>query len=335
MGKSRLKTGIVFLQLAPPLTIILALLCFGVYLGTTHRQTVLEFERDYLGISVEFQEPQSLTIPAGGIYPASATTLPSYPPVRPRRDLTAPLQPQPVETTAIPLAPHRADQPTGAPGAGGQQAPLPSMLPGPLPALPIVPQQQPASLAKNFEYPITIHVKVLVDPEYIAGQPDWTTQIPQTISEASRIYHDNFGIDLNLIGMVRWPISIKDHSVQQVLTDLGRRPREGGDVLLGFVNRTLDSKAYSNNNSSVASKYNGAFGVVGRTVGADHVFLMGTLRGLGHLMGASEVTDVSNEGYRLGTWMSDRPGVGDQTIWIDADNRRQILERKTKPFVPE
>ncbi len=331
-----------YLVLGLALAIVLALLCWGIYLGAVHRTAVLDFEHRYLGMEL----PQSAPGEEAGLVAEA------QPGARPASQ--GPAGP----TATAPGNAARVGAPTGVlarsggstPGSGqhADAPPMPSASDAPHPSgagsqPPSPGQNNPAlatpapeeSLAANRGLPITVQVKALVDADYVAAHSDWLARVQQTVAEVSRIYRDNFGIDLNLVGLVRWPIAVAGQSIQVLHEDLVRRPREGADVLLGLLNRELDAEAYALGNRVTSATHNGAYGLAGLTPGARQVFLGGVLRSLGHLLGAVTVTDASSPAYQLGSWMGSAAGPEPQAYWIDPENRRRILERKTRPFAPE
>lgn len=192
--------------------------------------------------------------------------------------------------------------------------------------------QGAGSLRDLYELPVTIRVKVLADEAFVAHDTDWMANIQTVIAEVSRIYRNNFGIEVKLIGLGQWPLATTGRTAARLYADLTTRETEGADVLLGFVDRELDTQAYmlSNSAESVANK---RFSLVGKTGGSNHSpFLKGTLRSLGHLLGAREVEDVNSPEYQLGSWMSAKPLPDRQSPWIGAENRKRILQNKIRPF---
>ncbi len=316
------------LKLAAPSIVILMLLCYGIYLGSVNRDAVLRFERVYLGMDAEEVQPdfQPWIQPVAELTQATIRDLNSLPA---RVPLDVLLQQHDSESVVNPLSGRESSTPSTVPPVEPEQLPVVSSCPE-QPRKVTGKTESSISLLVKRDLPVTIKIKVLVDDKYLADHSDWMARIQATIGEASRIYRDNFGIDLYLIGLGRWPIATTGRDSRQLYEDLIRRPREGADVLLGLVSRELDSPAYSLGNPS-EGPLNGAFGIAG-TSGDTDSFLSGALRCISHLLGALEAVDENSEEYRLGTWMSVKPVSVEHSPWIDANSRRRILENKTRPF---
>jgi hypothetical protein len=184
--------------------------------------------------------------------------------------------------------------------------------------------------------PVTVRVKVLVDDELIAAQPDWIDYVQRTVSAASQTYQKQFGITLELTSVGRWPVVGAGMDADQLLADVRARAREGNDIVLGFTNRPWDDRVAGKADTPTPdSAFNGAYGVVYATPAHHLAHLRTMLHEVGHIFGATDITDPGDPGFRAGSWMSYAPARETDAPWIDADNRRRILERKDMPFIPE
>lgn len=218
--------------------------------------------------------------------------------------------------------------PPGVATQPGMQAPSPPALGAPPP----VPPGPPA--LSSLGVPVVVRVKVLVDDRLAARDPDWMGLVQRTVEAASRAYRDSVGLELSLVGVVRWPTSLSGLGPVALFADLGHRQREGADVLLGLVAAPLGASAYALGAPPNPDAPNGARGLVGAQPDAELPHLAGMLRSLGHLLGARSV-GVGTEAQRFGSWMGDTPLEPWRSPWIDEDNRRRILARKTRPFAVE
>ncbi|MDH5671918.1 MAG: hypothetical protein OEZ06_07185 [Myxococcales bacterium] len=308
-----------------PLLAVTVLFSAGVRFGDANRGPVLAFERDYLawtGLPIA-PAPETTAIAAAPMpppppAPAAVPTPPPPPPV--------PVATLPSTDAALPTADAAAlaEAPIALP-------PLPTLPPPP-------PAPAPGSLEQQRAVPVTLRVKVLVDERLAGERGDWLSHVQRTIADASRIYRADFGIELTLAGVVRWPRALQGLGGNELHADLRSHGREGAHVLLGFVADRLDTPALAQGAPLDESALNGAYALVtdpGEAATADAPFLRGTLRALGHLMGAKHVGDAHSEAYRLGSWMSDAPAPGGRPPWIDMDNRTRILQRKSRPFEGE
>ena len=302
------------------LIVVLTLLSCGVYLGSTNREAVLHFEREYFGMNVgdKSQVTKEISEPLDEPTAEATLTWKALPQIE-RREIINEQHFNEMGPVALPRT---------------ELTPLPQEVS--VAALPstadevALPKEPMDYLRINMELPVTIRLRVLVDYEYTAGHPDWMSKIQSLTAQASRIFMENFGMDLDLVGLGIWPVTTSGRSPRQLYMDLKQRSREGADVLLGFVNRELGLDAYALSRTSKPD-VNGAFGILGKD-GNTSCFFMGILRCISHLFGAEEVEDIESKEYQLGTWMSNRPLPQGHTPWIDAINRRRILENKIKPF---
>lgn len=315
------KLGVLF---GIPLSLVMGLFCGGVYFGVEHRYAIAKFERDWLRLDVEVPDPPAESTsdgqeaedePEGGEGADERETgdedrasgAGHDPPTDRRKPTNAGDRPPPAEPPPVQTEPSqtRAD-----PLQGG--------------------------LADRLALPVTTHVKVLVDQELIDQQPAWIDYVQRTVSQASLVYDKQFGIELELVSVGRWPVATDGMSAQELLEDLETRSREGADVLLGFTNRPLDGRTAGKGETPTGdSPFNGAYGVVYATPRHQNAHLRTLLHEVGHMFGALDIVDPENPDWRAGSWMSYAPVGESQAPWIDAENRRRILERKDKPFRPE
>jgi len=344
MAGSKLKTVLKLgVLLGVPVACVAALVGAGVYMGATHRHGVTSFERDYLQLDVEVPASSSpaepkVPDPAGGTRPPA---LAGGPGAQPEAD-----GPPATASTPQPGQPPAGQAPSVA--ATGQ-APAPA--PDPAAVVPVAPPAQavrpagtqpPAAaplqgeLAQRLQLPVTAHLKVLVDPELIAEEEAWIDYVQRTVSRASQIYQEQFGITLDLVAIGRWQVATAGMDSVALVADLKARPREGADVLVGITNRPLDGGVSGRSeNPTGESPFNGAYAVVYATPSHPEPHLRTLLHELGHIFGAQDITDPSDPSWQAGSWMSYAPVQPGQAPWIDALNRERILKRKDKPFVPE
>jgi hypothetical protein len=308
------KLGLLF---GIPLSLVLGLFGSGVYCGAQNRHAILSFERDWLKLDVEVPDPpepspaeQPDGEPSGEKQPDAEPV--EVPPAKPAT--TEPRSDSPPEPVRTPDDPAVVREPPAS---------VPETRTDPL----------QGELADRFTVPITVQVKVLVAPELIDRQPAWIDYVQRTVSQANRVYQKQFGIELELVGVGRWPIATEGMSVAALRSDLESRSREGADILLGFTDEPLPGDPHA----VEVSAFNLAHGVVGATSGArEHdAHLRSTLREVSRMFGARDIADADDPDWQAGSWMSDAPVSDAQAPWIDGANRRRILERKDKPFTPE
>jgi hypothetical protein len=269
MNTARLKAvGKLLLVLGAPIGFVLALFGSGVYCGVQNRYQITSLERDVFGLDVEVPpEPRETT-------PSSTT-------------------PAPQPTSSTP-------PPTTTPPAPAPTAPEPT--PAPLPEKPATVEPTPrvdalgSDLAARLALPVKVRVKVLVDDDLVAEHEDWIDYVQRTVSQASRVYEEQFGVELELAGIGRWPVAAKGMRVEALLDDLRARPREGTDILLGMTARPLDQGAIAGQAETPlpTSPYNGAHGIVYATPDAREPHLRTLLHEIGHMFGALDITDESS-----------------------------------------
>jgi hypothetical protein len=311
MNRARLKAiGKLMLLLGLPVTVVMGLFGGGVYCGVRNRGAILGFEHDVLGLDVE--------VPAEPKAPVATATPTAKPPaVEPAAPAT-PSRPQP-EPKPKPAPPQPATPTTTAPTAE-----------------PTTVDPVGSDLAAKVALPTHVRVKVLVDDELIAERQDWIDYVQRTTSAASSVYEQQFGITLDLVGVGRWPVATAGLGADQLLDELRTHPREGADVLVGMTARPLDGSISGEAETPTpASAFNGAYGIVYAVPGAREPHLRTLLHEVAHMFGALDITDPQDPAWQAASWMSYAPVRDGQVPWIDADNRRRVLERKDKPFAPE
>ncbi len=316
-----------------------ASLWWGIYLGDRHRETVLEVERHLFGekkssLPIELDAKGSLITSSSGGQDDSG----KKPSVGNKLGSTGK---QAAKTIHANNSPNRSDKPSSIsqhdtvaekPKVAAAADRSKSILKSDPATDPLAyANQGDTNLANLRAVPVTKQIKVLVADGYAASQSDWIAQTVRAVSTASRIYSTEFGIELRVVGVVRWSDALPDMTNQELLTNLKTHPREGADMLLGFVDKELEAAAYSQGAPDPNSPYNGAYGLVGRAAASEPTFLRGALRSVGHLLGAEPVTDTQSEAYRLGSWMSNARQPAQQPPWIDMPNRKRILLRKSLP----
>ncbi len=315
-----------------PLAFVVGLFSWGVHCGVQHRHAILSFEHEWLGLDVD--------VPPAPPSKTTATEAPPSEAPRPQdatdagRDGTAKVDEPPSHAPpASNPPPAPAHDP---PSADPPSADSPSDEPGePVPAL-ATPDPLEGDLAARLALPVTVGIEVLVDQELIDAHPDWIDYVQRTVSEASQIYQTQFGITLDLVGVGRWPVATAGMGADALLDDLRARPRQSGQVLVGFTGRPLDGSTSGRSETPTAdSPFNGARAVVYAIPGNQRQHLRTLLHELGHLFGALDVVDPDDPAYAAGSWMSYSRMRDRVAPWIDAENRRRILERKDRPFRPD
>lgn len=331
MNFKRIKAiGKLLLLFGLPLGLVFGLFASGIYYGAKRQAEIATFEREWLGIDVEVKAPPAAEKPGKGEGEGeeSETKEGSDPPAKTKaghEEEAAPAEPSPVRAEPAPT-PAPED-----PGASPPAEPSPSDVAGPAPKADPLGED----LATRLALPVKVSMKVLVDHELIEARPNWIDYVQQTVSQASVVYETQFGIELELVSVGRWPVAIEGMSSDELIEDLESRPREGADVLVGFTDRPLDG--HIGGKAQLPARedpFNGAYAIVYATPGRSYPHLRTLLHELGHLFGAEDVIDPAAAEYRAGSWMSYANVPESQAPWIDAANRAVILERKDKPFRP-
>jgi hypothetical protein len=341
MNRARLLAiGKLGLLLGVPMGLILTLFGAGVYCGVTHRAGITGFEHDVLGLDVEVaQADPAATTEAPATTPSTTT-----PPVTtPSSTTPSTTTPSPTPTPSSPLPPTTTPSTTATPST---TTPTPSpttpATDTPTTDTPIVDTTTAkvdpltGGLADRLAMPVRVRIKVLVDDELTTERPDWIDYVQRTVSRASQVYEQQFGITLELYAVARWPVATAGLGSDQLLEDLRGRPREGADILVGMTARPLDGSVSGEAETPTAeSAFTGAHGVVYSTPRAREPHLRTLLHEVAHMFGALDITNHTDPAWQAASWMSYAPVRDGQAPWIDAENRRRVLERKDRPFAPE
>lgn len=314
MNRARLlAVGKLLLLIGIPIGLIGTLFGAGVHCGVTNRAAITGFERDVLGFDVEVPSEAK---------PAETTTTPTEAKpteTKPPEPTTKPPEPKPPEPKPPePTTPTEVEADPPRPVAVTQADPL------------------SGDLAAKLALPVKMRIKVLVDDEMIAAHPDWIDYVQRTVGAASQIYEQQFGIELELVGVGRWSVVTAGMSADQLLTELRTHPRDGADAMVGMTARPLDGTIAGEAETPLPeSAFNGAYGIVYAVPNTREPHLRTLLHEVGHMFGALDVTDPQTGAWEQGSWMSYAPVQDGQTPWIDAENRARVLGRKDKPFAPE
>ena len=315
-----------------PVAFVVGLFSCGVYCGVQHREGITTFERDWLGLDVEVPkaEGDAKPDPDGKAADGKADERPQKD-AEPKPDPEPPKAPTPTPKTAEP-------DPTDAAPAPVEREPEPTPELEPPPVAPPQTRADPleGELATKLSMPVRVSVKVLVDDEVIASRPDWIDYVQRVVASASQVYEKQFGITLELTSVGRWSVTTAGLDSEQLLGDVRARPREGNDVLLGFTNRPFDDRTAGKADTPAQdSAFNGAYGVIYAMPGHHQAHLRTLLHELGHVFGALDITDPSDAAFVAKSFMSYASARESDAPWIDAENRKRILERKDLPFVAE
>ncbi len=360
MNLKRAKAiGRLLLLFGMPAAVILGIFGGGVVCGNEYRHGITSFERDWLGLDVELAPAVD---DDGG---NKATDKSDRKVAEAEADEAVAKAEREAELAKQEAAQRRRDDvPSEIPapqGAGPDaEQPTPRVTPPPkteVPALTTVepkpePLQDPGSkaqpppaslaipeplqgeLAKKLAVPVVVQVKVLVDDQLIADNPAWIDYVQRTLSRASSVYKQQFGIELMLVSVGRWRVATEGMGPEELRAELVSHSREGADILLGFTGREYESLDDAVEQHSPAPHVNDGYGVVYAMPGQREPHLRSTLLGVGRSFGAREVVDKTSPAYNAASWMSRATIAPSQTLWIDGENRARILERKTQPFGP-
>lgn len=322
MNRARLLAiGKLLLLFGIPTGLIGTLFGAGVHCGVTHRAGITGFERDVLGLDVEV--PKTETKPSDAKAPETKAPETNAPEKAP-------------ETKAPEAKPTETPVPeTKAPSKPVEQPPE-TIQPVEAPEATTTVDPLAGDLAARLAMPVRVRIKVLVDDEMIAAHPDWIDYVQRTVSAASQIYEQQFGITLELVGVGRWSVVTAGLSADQLLGELRTHARDGADTMLGMTARPLDGTISGEAETPLPeSAFNGAYGIVYSVPRARQPHLRTLLHEVGHMFGALDITDSSDPAWEAASWMSYAPVHDGQTPWIDAENRKRVLGRKDKPFAPE
>jgi hypothetical protein len=304
--------------------ILMTIFGTGVYCGVSAQHGVTSFEKNVLGMDVEVapEDGEDAKKDAGDdenkADDDAGEKKPDETPVTKKKP-----QPAPDET------PDKTPTPTPTPDV----APTPTVSPMPSKSDFLVALPEPiddTELSTRLARLRSLQVKVFVDPDLVAERPDWLNYATQLVSAASGSYKNLFGIELELVGVVKWEAATAALGRGQMLEDLRGRPAEGADLVIGLTAQSVGADRVA---AKVADgEQNGAFAVVYADARGGAPHLRPLLRELGHVFGAADVTDVQSDAYQRGSWMSQAPVPEGSTPWVDPDSRRRILERKDLPL---
>jgi hypothetical protein len=314
MNRARLLAiGKLLLLLGIPTGLVLSLFGAGVHCGVTHRAAITGFERDVLGLDVEVPKAPESKAPEAKAPESKAP------------EAKAP------ESNVV-----KAPEATATPEAKPPEAKPPEPAPPVTPPAVTTTDPLAGDLAARLAMPVRVRIKVTVDDELIAAHPDWIDYVQRTVAAASQVYEQQFGITLELAGVTRWSVVTAGLSADQLLNELKTHGRDGSDVMVGLTARPLDGSISGEAETpSPSSAFNGAYGIVYAVPGAREPHLRTLLHEVGHMFGALDITDTGDPAWQAASWMSYAPVRDGQVPWIDAENRRRVLERKDKPFAPE
>lgn len=330
------KLGILF---GGPIALILGLFSCGVYFGHSRRVGILEFEKDWLGMDVE--------VPSGGDDDDDAKKKDGENDEDKGKD-------EKKDTETKSATPEKdEDEKKSENGSDDDEAatkPVPAAPPPVTPPEVVVPPPEvedpgpeievdpdlDSDLKALFDMPLTVRVKVLVDQQLIRERADWIDYVQRTVSQASMVYEEQFGITLELSAVGRWPVATAGMDSGQLLEDLRSRPLESADVVVGFTGRPPDERTTGKAETPQEdSDYNGRVAVVYGSSRSQRPHLRTLLHEVAHLFGAKDITDRSDPNWLRKSWMSYAPVVDTERAWIDAKNRKRVLEAKTRPFPPQ
>ena len=341
MAKSRaLIITKLALLIGLPVAAIAGLFGFGVYWGDAHRTTVLELERDWLKMDVEV--PASTGTPDAGATGATGATGAKKPPLggllgasgsEAATGAHAPTGSPPAATGATGTAAATGTAPTPPSPDAGTPAPSESSIHYPVAAAP----QIPGDLRSAYARARSLSVKVLVDHAYVQAHPEWMRDVEDLVSGASRSYSTLFGVQLSVYGVVQWDVPAQGFTAEQLHADLETRPREGADLLLGITGRPVGPERHNgwSKRPEDERRINSAYSVVFDDPAKPGLTYRALLHEFAHLFGAVDASDANSEAWRAGSFMSYASVPADAAPFIDEDNLRRVLQRKTLPIESE
>lgn len=322
MTQSRTKALLkLSLLLGIPLLIMFLLFCSGVYLGVRYQVPILRFERDWLKLDVVVPDVPIPTtddvkdVKSDPPTPISTVNEETSPPVviaaskeeKPEEPIEKEEKQTPaVEHTTAPKHELRAAKPV----------PLTLTLPEPL----------PSELNAVRVRPLNLKVQALVDPTIVATNPDWITEIQQTLTWASQIFESQFGISLEIYGIMQWSGINDEMTREDLLAKIQPKIAEEADLVLAFHAREREYQQQADGVNGTAKAASSA--VVFAQSDSQAPYLRSLLYELSALLGASPITQNDSEEFQAGSWMTVAQFSDRQPLWMDASNRRHILEHK-------
>ena len=302
MSATRLKSlGKLVVLIGLPVAFVVGLFGAGVYVGHGHRTTILSFERDWLGLDV--------TVPGEPSKPPADTTKPEPPKPEPPKPEPAKPEPAKPEPTTSP-------EPAKPEPAKPEPAKPVETPPPPAAGLPVAvaePAPLPPELQARLGEPLKLRVKVVVDEEVFDRRSDWIDYAERHVRWASQVLQREFGVELELRGVVAWPTSWS--SGQVAFADLERVGSDGADLVLGLGGRSIRTPVQA---GPTTAKHHATAAIAfssDPTSPAPH--LRSLLRAVTQAMG------------------SDPVAVDADPIAFSAEERRILLERKHLPFTAE
>lgn len=347
------KLGLLF---GTPVAVVLGLFSCGVYVGSTRHTGILSFERDWLGFDVDVPGDD-----AGDGDDKSDDDDKSKGDKSDDDDKSKGDKSDDDDESKGDKSDDddksksdRSDDDDKPKGDKSDDDAAPAVAPQPSPAAPTPQPAAPATpiiaedpgpetkvdaltgdLSARHQMAITVRVKVLVDQELINNRADWIDYAQRTVSQASQVYQDQFGIVLELSSVGRWPVATAGMDSGQLLDDLRTRPREESDILVGFTGRPLDEhRSGKADTPAEESTVNGSYALVYGNSRSSRPHLRTLLHELGHNLGAKDIIERTDPAWLGKSWMSYAPAGDDEHAWIDARNRKRVLMRKDLPFAP-
>ncbi len=158
--------------------------------------------------------------------------------------------------------------------------------------------------------------------------PDFIDVVQATVVDARAATMRLWGGNLELVAVAQWPGVSPEDTTEALLRALVQSPREGADVIVGWVARQRSPLANGAVQDASATR-NGAVAVVWGDLQDPRPFLRPTLQTLARLHGAVLVGDNDN------SLMSATYVPSAERVWMDPANRAIVLRAKLRPFGSE